>query len=72
MIDQTWPFSHGEEAGLPHSLLFLTNEREAKLAASFDPEGIKTVLLMEVERSVLSVSLSVCCAARNDIQPCGL
>lgn len=40
-------------------LLFLPNEREAKLAASFDPEGIKIVLLMEVERSGLNVSLSV-------------
>lgn len=39
---------------------FLHNEREAKLAVSFDPEGIKTVLLMEVERSGLPVSLSVC------------
>lgn len=37
----------------------LHNEREAKLAVSFDPEGIKTVLLMEVERSGLPVSLSV-------------
>ena len=59
MIDQTWPFSPGEEGGFQRSLLSLSNEREAKLAASFDPDGIKTVLLMEVERSGLTVSLSV-------------
>lgn len=59
MIDQTWPFSPGEEGGFPHSLLFLPNEREAKLAPSFDPEGIKIVLVMEVERSELPGSLSV-------------
>lgn len=51
-------------------LLFLPNEREAKLAASFDPEGIKIVLLMEVERSGLNVSLSVWCTAGKDIQRC--
>ena len=51
-------------------LLFLPNEREAKLAASFDPEGIKIVLLMEVERSGLNVSLSVWCTAGKDIQHC--
>lgn len=51
MIDRTQPFSPGGEGGFPGSLLFLHNEREAKLAVSFDPEGIKTVLLMEEERS---------------------
>lgn len=59
MIDRTWPFSPGEEEGFPHGLLFGPNERQAKLAASFDPEGIKMVLLMEVERSGLPVSLCV-------------
>ena len=41
LIDQTWPFSPGEEGGFPHGPLFLPNEREAKLAARFDPERIK-------------------------------
>lgn len=57
MIDPTWPFSSGEEGGFPQGLLFLPNEREANLAASFDPEGIKMVLLMEVERAGLPVCL---------------
>lgn len=56
MIDQTWPFCSGEEGGFQRSLLCLSNEREAKLAASFDPCGIKMVLLMAVKRSGLSVS----------------
>lgn len=70
MIDQTWLLSPGKkkEGGFPRGLLSLPNEREAKLAASFDPEGIKTGLLMEVERSELSVSLSPCIAGK-DIQP---
>lgn len=59
MIDQTWSLSVGEQGGFLCCLLSLLNEREAKLAAPFDPEGIKTVLLMEVERSGLPVSLSV-------------
>lgn len=57
MINPTRPFSSGEEGGFPCSLLLLANERQAKLAASFDLEGIKMVLLMEVERSGLPVCL---------------
>lgn len=66
------PFSPGEERGFPHGPLFLPNEREAKLAASFDPEGIKIVLLMEVERSGLPVPPSVWRTAGKDIQPCAV
>lgn len=72
MIDQTWLFSPGEERGFPHGPLFLPNEREAKLAASFDPEGIKIVLLMEVERSGPPVPLSVWRTAGKDIQACAV
>lgn len=57
MINPTWPFSAGEEGGFPHGPLLLPNERQAKLAASFDLAGIKMVLLMKVERSGLPFCL---------------
>lgn len=66
MIDQTWPFSPGEEGGLPpHSPLFLSNEREAKPAASFDPDGIKNSVAYG-SRRITAVCFSA--SAGEDVQ----
>jgi len=56
LIDQTWPFIPGDQGGFLCCLPSLPNEREANLAASFDPAGIKTLFFMEVKRSAQSVS----------------
>lgn len=43
----------GRGGGVLAVSCFAPNERQAKLTASFDPEGIKMVLRVEVERAGL-------------------